>query len=284
MLFCGVHEGLYEGVQKRIDLLRTVCESRALEFVVLDANTTDHTNLPVLTRNDILYQVSSGAQTLTSLLLNSEVTTVYITNPALNLITSTVQWSLLHDKARISSPKTIFHFTNDRTLLRRYVEYVGGFPIIIKRVGGSRGIGTIKVDGWNGLLSLADYLSSTVDRFIIREFIQAEFGARAIVLGDQVIKMSKFLFQENDFRNAAVLSNVRYDTLSAQHRTESVPLCVRALEVANLEFGGVDLLFDAEGHPYLLEVNYPTGFQSFLDDPLPILSQLIDYLINKVRR
>jgi hypothetical protein len=209
MPFYAVHEGIYEGVRNRIDLLRTVCVRRGLEFVDLDSLTLDYTEIPCLKKTDILYQVSSGAQTLISLILNREVTTPYIVNPDLNLITSTTQWSLLHAKLGLSAPKTLFHFTNNRHLLKRYVEHLGGFPVIIKKVGGSRGVGTIKVDGWHSLLSVADYLVTTGDQYILRQFILAEYGARAIVLGGKIIKIVKFLFQENDFRNAPVLAEVR---------------------------------------------------------------------------
>ena len=276
MPFYAVHEGFYEGVQARLDLLRQACRSHAFEYVVIDSAGCDYSNLPTLTKKDVLFQVSSGSQTLLSLLLNPHVTTPFVVNPELNFITSTVQWSILHDKAGLVAPKTIYSLSNDRSLLKRYVDYLGGFPIIIKKIGGSRGIGTIKVEGWHGLLSVADYLVTTVDTFIMREFISGEYGVRAIVLNGAVLKASKFFRQENDFRNAAVLSNCRYESFNLDLRSSE--LCTQALRVANLEFAGVDLIFDDKGMPHLLEVNYPTGFQSFIDDPQPVLSRLVSYL------
>ena len=279
MPFYAVHQGFYEGVQTRLDLLRHTCMSQGLEYVVIDSATCDYTHLPTLTKKDVLFQVSLGSQTLLSLLLNPHVTTPYIVNPELSFITSTVQWSILHDKAGLSAPKTIYSLTSDRNLLKRYVDYLGGFPIVIKKIGGSRGIGTMKVEGWHGLLSLADYLVTTADTFIMREFISGDYGVRAITLSGTILKASKFFYQENDFRNAAVLSNCKYESINLD--LQGSDLCIRALQVANLEFAGVDLIFDDKDVPHLLEVNYPTGFQSFLDDPQPVLSRLVSHLKRK---
>jgi glutathione synthase/RimK-type ligase-like ATP-grasp enzyme len=279
MPFYAIHEAFYEGVQTRLDLLKQACMSQDLEYVIIDSATCDYTNLPTLAKSDILFQVSSGSPVLLSLLLNPRVTTPYLVNPELNLITSTVQWSILHDKAGLAAPRTIYSLTNDRSVLKRYVDYLGGFPIVIKKIGGSRGIGTMKVEGWHGLLSLADYLVTTGDAFVMREFISGDYGVRAIVLNGKILKASKFFYQENDFRNAAVLSACRYESFNLDLRSSE--LCTRALQVANLEFAGVDLIVDDKDVPYLLEVNYPTGFQSFLSDPQPVLSQLVSYLKRK---
>ena len=279
MRFYAVHEGFYEGVQTRLDLLRQACMNHGFEYVVINSAACDYSDLPTLSKKDVLFQVSSGSQTLLSLLLNPHVTTPYIVNPDLNFITSTVQWSILHDKAGLEAPRTIYSLSNDRSLLKRYVDYLGGFPLVIKKIGGSRGIGTIKVEGWHGLLSLADYLVTTDDTFIMREFISGDYGVRAITLNGTILKASKFFCQENDFRNAAVLSNCKYESFNLDLRGSE--LCCRALRVANLEFAGVDLIVDNKGEPHLLEINYPTGFQSFLDDPEPVLSRLVSHLKRK---
>lgn len=280
MKFYCIHEGFYEGVEGRIDLLKKVCLSKGLEFICIDSLEFDYTALPKLTKQDLLYNISSGSQTLVSLLLNNEVTTFYIKNPDLNLITSTTEWSIIHDKIGLASPKTIFQLTSNRDLLKIYVDHLGGFPLIIKTSGGSRGVGTIKVESWQNLISLVDYLVTTSNKFIMREFIHADYGARVMVLGNEVILSSKFFFQENDFRNAPILSATRYEPIIIDK--QAADLCINAVKMANLQMAGVDLLFDKHGKAYLLEINFPTGFQSFKDNPEPVLSKMLDFLIHKV--
>jgi RimK-like ATP-grasp domain len=277
--FWGVHEGYYEGVQRRIDMFRFACESRSVEYVDVDSLSWDYSKIPVLTRSDLLYNISRGSQTLLSLLLNPKVTTPYRINPVVELVTSTTTWSIIHSRHGLRAPRTIFSLSADRRLLDEYVTFLGGFPIILKAVIGSRGIGTIKVEGWHSLLSTADYLVSTQSAFIMRQYIPAIHGVRAIVVGEEVASSSRFSFQENDFRNAPILSATVYSPCSLT--LEDVSLCVSAARLANLEVGGVDLLYDREGAAYLLEINYPTGFQSVLPGGQEIVDKILDHLIKK---
>lgn len=282
MKLYALHEGFYDGLQKRIDLLKDACNKKQIEFICIDSLTYDYTNIPTLTKADLLYNFARGSHTLENLLLNENVTTFYIKNPQLNTIQSTTDWSIIHDKLGLQSPKTIYQLTADRALLKKYVEYLGGFPVIVKVAGGTRGIGTIKIDSWQTLISIADYLLTTADKFIMREFIHAEYGARIMVLGNEVILSSKFYFQENDFRNAPILAATKYETLEISEQVKAI--CIEAVQSVNLEMGGVDILFDKDLKPYLLEVNFPTGFQSFKDNPDYVLSKMLDHLIEKSKR
>jgi len=55
----------------------------------------------------------------------------------------------------------------------------------------------------------------------------------------------------------------------------SEQLCMAAVDEIGLEMGGVDLLYDKSGAPYLLEVNFPVVFNPFkgvvLSSPEPWL-------------
>ena len=283
MKFYGIHEGFYEGVQIRIDQLRAAVQSLGIEYIDIDSLTFDYTNIPKLTKTDLLYNLSSGSQTLVSLLLNEDVTTFYIKNPDLDLVTSTTEWSVIHEKAGIPSPKTIFHITTDREPLKKYVDYLGGFPIVIKSSGSSRGLGTIKIDSWQNLISTIDYLVTTKDKFIMRGFIRAKSGCRLTVLGQEMIAGADFEMNKDDFRNAAILSQVKYH--KREYPEQLKQLAVKAAHLANVEFAGVDFLEDEHGNYYLLEINFPTGFSSLIDIcGVDIPYKMIEYLITKSKK
>lgn len=272
-----LHEGFYEGVQLRLDQLKAACNKQNIEFVAMNSLTIDHSNLPILSKNDLLYNCARGSQTLETILLNNEVTTLYLQNPTMNQTFSTTDWSILHDKANLPAPKTIYHLTADRDLLKKYVDYLGGFPIIIKATGSTRGIGTIKIDSWQNLISTVDYLMNTVNTFILRQFIKAKSGCRMIVLGNEVIAAADFGMNENDFRNAAILSQVKYYRREYPETTKQ--LAVKATHLANTEFSGVDFLEDENGNFYLLEINFPTGFSGLIDVcDIDIPFKIIEYL------
>lgn len=282
MKLYALHEGIYDGLQKRIDLIKEACIKKGVDVIFIDSLTFDYTKIPTLTQKDLLFNFARGSHTLENLLLNENVTTFYIKNPLLNTIRSTTDWSIIHDKLGLQSPKTIYHLTADRTLLKKYVEHLGGFPIVIKVTGGTRGIGTIKIDNWQTLISTVDYLITTGDKFIIREFINAEYGARIMVLGNEIILSGKFYFQVEDFRNAPILSATKYEPLEIDEETKII--CIEAVKAVNLEMAGVDILFDKENKPYLLEINFPTGILSFKEDPNFVISKFLDHLIAKAKR
>lgn len=281
-LYC-LYEDLYEGVELRLRQIESACNQLNINFFAFNSTTIDYSNLPILTSNDLLYNSSRGSQTLESILLNKNVTTFYLNNPDLNQTFSTTDWSILHEKAGLLAPKTIFSITNNRQLLKNYVEYLGGFPIVIKATGSTRGIGTIKIDSWQNLISTIDYLITTGDKFIMRQFIKAKSGCRLIVLGNEVIAGADFTMNTDDFRNAVDLSQVKYTKRIYSEQVNQT--AIKATHLANTAFSGVDFLEDANGNFYLLEINFPTGFSGLIDVcGVDIPYKMVEYLKNKANQ
>lgn len=264
MKFYCLYQDLYEGVQTRLDQLREASEKEGIEFIALQSTMTNATRLPILTKRDGLYNVARGSEWLETLLLNREVATFYRTNPDFIAINpDTIKYSIIHEKAGLVGPKTVYLPTSDRKLLGEYVDHIGGFPIVIKVGESTRGIGTIKVDSWHALVSTVDYLCSNGTPFILREFITAITGCRMIVLGNEVIAAADFLMNDGDFRNAVDLKQVKY--VKREYSEALKQAAVQATHLCNVEFGGVDFLEDKNGRYYLLEMNSPTGFSGLID-------------------
>lgn len=281
MRFYLLHEGFYEGVELRIEQIKYACRQLKIEFIALNSLSIDYTNIPCLTASDLLYNGARGSETLESILLNKDVATFYINTPDFVVSNAdTTKYSILHEKRGLLAPKTIFHITTDRHSLTKYIDYLGGFPIILKATGSTRGIGTIKIDSWQSLISIVDYLVSKNDKFILRQFIKAKSGCRLIVLGNEVIASADFAMNEGDFRNAVDLKQVKY-----YKREFSDALKITAVEathMANVEFSGVDFLEDENGLFYLLEINFPTGFSGLIDVcHIDIPFKMVEYLIMK---
>lgn len=277
MRFFCLHEGIYEGVQIRLDQLREACKKLDIEFIGIDSTRIDFTDLPSLKKGDLLYNAARGSEKLESLLINDQVTTFYKYNPGIIVHNSdTTKYSIIHEKEGLTAPKTIFSITTDRQKLKKYVDYLGGFPIIIKASGSTRGIGTIKIETWENLISTADFLIGCKESFILREFINAKSGCRMITLGDEVVSAAEFFMIKDDFRNAVDLDQVRYKF--KEYPVQLQETAVKATHSLNLQFAGVDFLEDNNGNFFLLEVNFPTGFSSLkvgnVDIPLKMISFL----------
>lgn len=283
MTFYFLHEGFYEGVRLRLDQIKLACEKLNVEFIAINSLTADYSNLPTLTKTDLLYNATRGSETLETLLLNKEVTTFYIHNP--DFVVSnpdTTKYSIIHEKANLPSPKTIFTLTADRQLLKNYVDYLGGFPIIIKATGSTRGIGTMKIDSWQSLISTIDYLINTGDKFILRQFIQNNGAARIIVLGSKVIASEFRDNLENDFR---VSGHKVKNYYQKDFDEQTYQLAITATHLANFETSGVDIIYDEVNNPYLLEVNMPYDFVPTNEvTDVDIAYLMIEYLIAKSKK
>jgi len=284
MKFYCLHEGFYESVQLRIDQLKAACNQLNIECIVLNSLTVDYSNLPLLGKGDLLYNCARGSETLETLLVNKDVTTFYINNP--DFVTfnpDTTKYSMLHDKARIPAPKTIYHLTADRQLLKNYVDYLGGFPLIIKATGSTCGIGTIKIETWQNLVSTVDYLVTTGDKFILRQFIDAKGTARIIVLGKQIIASVFRENHSNDFRVSG--SKDQIIDYPKSFDNSIYDMAIKASLIANAEMAGVDILFDKDENPYLLEINFPHDFstpQRICKTDIALT--MIEYLMKKVKQ
>ncbi|NBO67084.1 MAG: hypothetical protein EBU88_19950 [Acidobacteria bacterium] len=68
---------------------------------------------------------------------------------------------LLFERAGLPVPRTFFCTTSERGLLDAFVDRPGGFPVITKIPGSSRGIEVIRADSRSSLYSTLDYLLAT---------------------------------------------------------------------------------------------------------------------------
>jgi len=262
-------------------LLEASCKKKNINFVQINPLELDYTKEIDLKSGDILYKVMIGqrARKAELFLLNGKVTTFY---SSFKRAISSYNNTFLQQKMGTAIPKTVNHITKNRKLLKKYVNYLGGFPIIIKAMGGSHGVGVMKIDSFSSLFSVIDYLTAQKGDFIIREFINVTKSARLVVLGDRVVDSIEYTAPEGDFRsNEGRVPNVKIKKFSEEAKKTAVD----AVNVLDLEFGGVDMLIDKNGKHYIVEVNFPCFFprcQSLTGTD--ISGMIIDYLVDKTKR
>ncbi len=237
-------------------LLRRACEAEHIDFIEIISNDFDFANPPRLSKDDLIFRASTDSlsRQLEKLLLTMHPTSFYTGDQGFSR-KSSIAVHLAHG---IPINHTIFGVSDNQEMLKSSVEKLGGFPIIIKVLGGSHGVGVIRVDSFPSLLSITDYLKATTDgEFVLRQYLEHTSHARLIVLGDTVIDSIKYTSSENDFR-----TNAGGDpTVQVMNFGEEINnIAVRAVNVLGLEFGGVDVIIDKSGNPYVLEVNFPCYF------------------------
>ena len=249
----------------------------------------DFTRPIILSSSDALYSLSNDltSQTIEKCIINDEVTSFY--QDYLYCIykkddVDDVSSYIIHSKNNLPVIKSVLTFTNDREKLNKYSQYLGGFPIIIKSLGGSHGFGVMKIESLESLYSVADYLYRDKELLVLRKFIKHKEQARLIVLGDKVIAHHTNIASQ-DFRTNVGNKASRKRTLK-EYTEEIKNIAVKAVKVLGYEFGGVDILFDEDTNkPYIAEVNMPCYFPTTQEmTGINISEQVIDYLIQKSQK
>lgn len=264
-----------------VGLFMAACDKRGVDLQIIQSENYDFAKPTVLEKQSMLYKIStdSRSKTVFRTLLNGDIASIYRNQDA--AIAYTDNSALLHQKHGLQVIKTIFDITNDKSLLKDYAQHLGGFPLIIKVVGGSHGVGVIKVDSFESLASIADYLAAQNkdSQYMMRQFIDHDYSARLTVLDGRVIDSIRYHRVPGDFRsNAGTDLHVEPQKFG----TDIERMAVDAVEVMGADFGGVDMLIDKTDTGYIAEVNIPCFFpRSQKVTGTDIAGQIIDSLLKK---
>jgi biotin carboxylase len=272
-----LHESTSSDINERIKMLVSSAEKVGIECIVLDSTKTDHSETEVLQKGSFLYNISRGSKHLELLMLNNQVTTFYRTIPEIVRL-NTIEQAIAFKKAGILTPPTVFHSTNEKNILLSYTSKIGGFPIIIKISGGTKGVGTIITHDFASLLSIADYLVSLSVKFMLIKYIEPKEIARLIVIGNHVIASNRKLIPKDDFRTS-VKNKLPEPKKYSEHIQK---LAIWTAKVANSENCGIDILIDKENTPYVLEANMPHDFVTTVKATgIDVTGAMVDFLTTK---
>lgn len=267
--------------------LAKACESQGIQFVVIRAATFDFAQQTPLEAGDMLFRLAthdSRGRLIQTQLLNPEVVTFYRSyERALGTWPAS---AMVHAKEGVPTPRSVWVVNNQRETLRAAAGAVGGFPLVLKVIGGSRGVGVMKMDSWASLVSLADYLYEQGATLLIREFLAVEkpaYSFRGVVLGDALLLAYRNMsMDEDDFRSNANQQARQRSLLTVDPAEEAI--LVKAVHSFGLELGAVDFVRTATGLK-IFEVNFPFDFVPIIRDlAIPIHEILVRYLVQKSDR
>ena len=278
MTFFALH--IAANKTNRLEPLRAACEKLGVDFVALDPSDFDFSAPSPVKKGDIVYRTNRGKQLrfFEDYLVRKGVVTFY-------------QNEIFHkpdpfmlEKNGIATPKSIFCFSRRRKMLTDYVAKLGGFPIVVKALGGTRGMGVMKVESFPVLFSIVDFLMAQGKLLVLKKFIAVKNSARLIVLGNKVIASIEYEAPQRDFRTNALQKPV---VKPKKYSAAIEALAVKATQAMGWEFSGVDILIDsgASKKAYVAEVNFPCNFmraQKTLDQDIAL--QMVKFLVAKSKR
>lgn len=259
-------------------LLVKACEERGIEYEVITPEDTCPLDIDIHD-GDAVYRIATvaryGAAELEWDLIFKGAKSFYKDTSSLFLKRID---AMVFNQFGIPAPKTINYLPKDRNALLKCVDELGGFPVCLKALGGSHGVGVMRVDSQQSLFSVSDYLRAQGGMAVMKEYCDVTSSARLIVLGDKVIDSIEYSAPKGDFRsNEGEVPNVAPKKFSQ----EVEDIAIRATNALGLEFGGVDIMITSSGAK-VAEVNCPCYFpRCQLLTGTDIAGLMVEYLEKK---
>ena len=279
MRFHCVDDGVPETTTR---LLREACAARGIPYVHVDPRRFDYGDERQLQPGELLYRpaVSVAAMRVEQFLYADGVATFYTDADGVFFTPTTSP--LLFQRAGLPIPRTFYVPSGDRRLLDSYVERLGGFPVVVKLLGYSRGVGTMRADSVPSLYSVIDFALAEGKSPLLCAYVDGAVHWRLVVVGERVVSAYRNRMEDGDFRTyaSADAADFRVDGSN-----EMADLAVRAVRVLRNEFGGVDVLEHPTGRLYLLEANFPCYFATAQEViGTDVSGAMLDHLVAKARR
>ena len=195
------------------------------------------------------------------------------------------------ERNNINTPRTSL-INNEKSIIDAHDRIGGKFPVIIKTLTGTQGIGVSKVNDMESMMSVIQSLWKFNAPLIIQEFLKIEFDIRTIVLNDRIVASTKRIKPEKDFRSNKHrgAKTVPY-TLNDKEKSE----IIAAARATGAYMVGVDHAI-VDGEIFILECNGSPGlgsnFQNYditVQPQVPtkeenIIKFVVEYLQNPLHR
>lgn len=176
-----------------------------------------------------------------------------------------IKTQLILSRAGIKMPKTIMVGKIDG--LNKAVESLGGeFPLIVKTVKGTHGVGVVKVDSHEALVSVCQLLHKLGESFMLQQFVKHEESRRIMWCQDEVLAVINRTIPAGDFRSNAAQGS----TLSVIEPTEAeLAMAKNVAEMFDLKLSAIDYILQEDGTCLVFEVNGSPGFEA--------MQKVVDY-------
>ena len=163
----------------------------------------------------------------------------------------------------LTQPKTVL-IPNKDSIEKAFENLDTKFPIILKTLRGSKGVGVLFVESERALTSIVQLLfkQDKSSDILIQEYIKTDFDVRVLILGGKIIATMQRDVIEGDFRsNASLGAKVKTYDLSELEVEHSI----RAGKSVGGLLTAVDFIPSSDPEnkpPYVLEVNSSPGTEN----------------------
>jgi RimK family alpha-L-glutamate ligase len=170
------------------------------------------------------------------------------------------------------------------------LEKIGGkFPVVVKLLSGTKGIGVFQCDSNASLVSTLQTIWKLTPEteLIIQEKIEADFDLRIHVLGSRnsedsysVLGSMKRKKISGDFRTNVSLGG---EAITTNISDDVEKIAIEAAKATGCSWCGVDIIIEkGTGKPYVLEVNSSPGTDGIEEATgLDVTALILDFVLSK---
>jgi ribosomal protein S6--L-glutamate ligase len=177
----------------------------------------------------------------------------------------------------------ITSFANSAYDTKDLIGHVGGAPLIIKLLEGTKGVGVVLADTNKASESVINAFRSLNADILVQQYIKESKGhdIRCFVIGDQVVASMERIAQEGEFRANIHLGAIAKSINVTDKERE---IAIKATKAMGLEVAGVDMVRSNSGVK-ILEINSSPGLEGIENATgIDIALRMIEYIEKKIER
>ena len=201
--------------------------------------------------------------------------------------------ALLFEKFGMPTPRTAY-VSNEKNLKTALDKIGGKFPVILKTLTGTQGIGVIKINDYEGLVATAQAMWKSEQELLIQEYMKTDFDVRTFVVDNKIFASTKRTHSSYDFR-----SNTHRGAEAEPYKLndEEMDIILKTARISRAYMCGVDHIV-YKGKPYILEINGSPGsgadyegyqYKDYYSDPEPsgridgekMMSYVVDWVSDR---
>jgi len=171
-------------------------------------------------------------------------------------------------------------FANSSYDTKDLIKLVGGSPLVVKLLEGTKGVGVVLAETNKAAESVINAFRSLKADVLAQHYIKESKGQdiRCFVIGDQVVASIERIAQEGEFRaNIHLGAIAKAIDISEEERN----IAIKSAKVVGLEVAGVDMVRSNFG-PKVLEVNSSPGLEGIEGATgINIADKMIEYIETK---
>ena len=180
----------------------------------------------------------------------------------------------------IGAPVT--SFANSSYDTKDLIKLVGGTPLVVKLLEGTKGVGVVLAETNKAAESVINAFRSLKADVLVQHYVKESKGCdlRCFVIGNEVVASMERIAQEGEFRaNIHLGATARAVEITEEERS----LAIRAAQIIGLEVAGVDMVRSNSG-PKLLEINSSPGLEGIEKATgIDIAGKMIEHLEKSAR-